>query len=88
MNRVLLTGGSGRLGRYVHTALVAQGFDVRNFDKVGCGSDVDQVQADILDRESLQSAMADRDMVIHLSLIHICRCRRYSLCRSRWSPYH
>ena len=23
-----------------------------------------------------------------LSLIHIWRCRRYSLCRSRWSPYH
>ena len=23
-----------------------------------------------------------------LSLIHILRCRRYSLCRSRWSPYH
>ena len=23
-----------------------------------------------------------------LSLIHICRCRRYSLGRSRWSPYH
>ena len=22
------------------------------------------------------------------SLIHICRCRSYSLCRSRWSPYH
>ena len=26
--------------------------------------------------------------VSYLSLIHICRCRRYSLCRSRWSPYH
>ena len=25
---------------------------------------------------------------IELSLIHIWRCRRYSLCRSRWSPYH
>ena len=25
---------------------------------------------------------------LDLSLIHICRCRRYSLCRSRWSPYH
>ena len=25
---------------------------------------------------------------IFLSLIHIWRCRRYSLCRSRWSPYH
>eukprot|EP00826_Nyctotherus_ovalis_P039715 TRINITY_DN3837_c0_g1_i15.p1 TRINITY_DN3837_c0_g1~~TRINITY_DN3837_c0_g1_i15.p1 ORF type:complete len:212 (+),score=43.19 TRINITY_DN3837_c0_g1_i15:271-906(+) len=24
----------------------------------------------------------------HLSLIHICRCRRYAVCRSRWSPYH
>ena len=23
-----------------------------------------------------------------MSLIHICRCRRYSLCRYRWSPYH
>lgn len=69
MNRVLLTGGSGRLGRYVHTALVAQGFDVRNFDKVGCGSDVDQIQADILDRESLQSAMVDRDLVIHLAAL-------------------
>ena len=26
--------------------------------------------------------------VLELSLIHIRRCRRYSLCRSRWSPYH
>eukprot|EP00826_Nyctotherus_ovalis_P036747 TRINITY_DN3284_c0_g1_i8.p2 TRINITY_DN3284_c0_g1~~TRINITY_DN3284_c0_g1_i8.p2 ORF type:complete len:132 (-),score=30.78 TRINITY_DN3284_c0_g1_i8:20-415(-) len=24
----------------------------------------------------------------HLSLIHICRCRRIERCRSRWSPYH
>ena len=26
--------------------------------------------------------------ILYLSLIHIWRCRRYSLCRSRWSPYH
>eukprot|EP00826_Nyctotherus_ovalis_P029818 TRINITY_DN23654_c0_g1_i1.p2 TRINITY_DN23654_c0_g1~~TRINITY_DN23654_c0_g1_i1.p2 ORF type:complete len:143 (-),score=47.23 TRINITY_DN23654_c0_g1_i1:8-436(-) len=26
--------------------------------------------------------------VYTLSLIHICRCRRYAVCRSRWSPYH
>eukprot|EP00826_Nyctotherus_ovalis_P031301 TRINITY_DN2499_c0_g1_i5.p1 TRINITY_DN2499_c0_g1~~TRINITY_DN2499_c0_g1_i5.p1 ORF type:complete len:232 (-),score=32.64 TRINITY_DN2499_c0_g1_i5:39-734(-) len=26
--------------------------------------------------------------VLTLSLIHICRCRRYAVCRSRWSPYH
>ena len=24
----------------------------------------------------------------HLSLIHISRCRRYEVCRSRWSPKH
>ena len=23
-----------------------------------------------------------------LSLIHNLRCRRYAVCRSRWSPYH
>eukprot|EP00826_Nyctotherus_ovalis_P034349 TRINITY_DN2844_c0_g2_i4.p3 TRINITY_DN2844_c0_g2~~TRINITY_DN2844_c0_g2_i4.p3 ORF type:complete len:217 (+),score=65.46 TRINITY_DN2844_c0_g2_i4:468-1118(+) len=29
-----------------------------------------------------------RENGISLSLIHICRCRRYAVCRSRWSPYH
>eukprot|EP00826_Nyctotherus_ovalis_P028475 TRINITY_DN22497_c0_g1_i2.p1 TRINITY_DN22497_c0_g1~~TRINITY_DN22497_c0_g1_i2.p1 ORF type:complete len:355 (-),score=79.66 TRINITY_DN22497_c0_g1_i2:8-1072(-) len=29
-----------------------------------------------------------RSNTIGLSLIHICRCRRYAVCRSRWSPYH
>ena len=28
------------------------------------------------------------DTIIYLSLIHIWRCRRSTLCRSRWSPYH
>ena len=27
-------------------------------------------------------------LYIYLSLIHIWRCRRSTLCRSRWSPYH
>eukprot|EP00826_Nyctotherus_ovalis_P046937 TRINITY_DN5344_c0_g1_i6.p1 TRINITY_DN5344_c0_g1~~TRINITY_DN5344_c0_g1_i6.p1 ORF type:complete len:241 (+),score=7.44 TRINITY_DN5344_c0_g1_i6:543-1265(+) len=29
-----------------------------------------------------------RESELLLSLIHICRCRRSTLCRSRWSPYH
>eukprot|EP00826_Nyctotherus_ovalis_P028993 TRINITY_DN2285_c0_g1_i21.p1 TRINITY_DN2285_c0_g1~~TRINITY_DN2285_c0_g1_i21.p1 ORF type:complete len:170 (-),score=6.43 TRINITY_DN2285_c0_g1_i21:22-531(-) len=29
-----------------------------------------------------------RSDYLELSLIHICRCRRYAVCRSRWSPYH
>ena len=28
------------------------------------------------------------DDCLYLSLIHIWRCRRSTLCRSRWSPYH
>ena len=28
------------------------------------------------------------DVISNLSLIHIWRCRRSTLCRSRWSPYH
>ena len=27
-------------------------------------------------------------LIVILSLIHIWRCRRSTLCRSRWSPYH
>eukprot|EP00826_Nyctotherus_ovalis_P003969 TRINITY_DN10823_c0_g1_i2.p1 TRINITY_DN10823_c0_g1~~TRINITY_DN10823_c0_g1_i2.p1 ORF type:complete len:214 (-),score=25.25 TRINITY_DN10823_c0_g1_i2:11-652(-) len=30
----------------------------------------------------------EQRMNYRLSLIHICRCRRYAVCRSRWSPYH
>ena len=29
-----------------------------------------------------------KQCVQNLSLIHIWRCRRSTLCRSRWSPYH
>eukprot|EP00826_Nyctotherus_ovalis_P032090 TRINITY_DN25911_c0_g2_i2.p1 TRINITY_DN25911_c0_g2~~TRINITY_DN25911_c0_g2_i2.p1 ORF type:complete len:348 (+),score=102.56 TRINITY_DN25911_c0_g2_i2:123-1166(+) len=32
--------------------------------------------------------MKIEDIVIKLSLIHICRCRRIERCRSRWAPYH
>ena len=30
----------------------------------------------------------NRTAIEYLSLIHIWRCRRSTLCRSRWSPYH
>ena len=29
-----------------------------------------------------------QSLKVELSLIHIWRCRRSTLCRSRWSPYH
>ena len=33
-------------------------------------------------------AFSSKCSCIDLSLIHIWRCRRSTLCRSRWSPYH
>eukprot|EP00826_Nyctotherus_ovalis_P037617 TRINITY_DN3442_c0_g2_i9.p1 TRINITY_DN3442_c0_g2~~TRINITY_DN3442_c0_g2_i9.p1 ORF type:complete len:284 (+),score=12.12 TRINITY_DN3442_c0_g2_i9:113-964(+) len=40
--------------------------------------------------QSLHRVFNKKKVVIlqKLSLIHICRCRRYAVCRSRWSPYH
>ena len=35
-----------------------------------------------------QVASVGRTIGFILSLIHICRCRRSTLCRSRWSQYH
>ena len=32
--------------------------------------------------------VAQCPLCVELSLIHIWRCRRSTLCRSRWSPYH
>ena len=37
---------------------------------------------------TLYPRLARQSQVATLSLIHICRCRRSTLCRSRWSPYH
>eukprot|EP00826_Nyctotherus_ovalis_P026959 TRINITY_DN21013_c0_g1_i1.p1 TRINITY_DN21013_c0_g1~~TRINITY_DN21013_c0_g1_i1.p1 ORF type:complete len:134 (-),score=12.77 TRINITY_DN21013_c0_g1_i1:29-430(-) len=36
----------------------------------------------------ISSVIKNHREPIDLSLIHICRCRRYAVCRSRWSPYH
>ena len=35
-----------------------------------------------------QQVSFQKAQLLHLSLIHIWRCRRYAVCRSRWSPYH
>ena len=38
--------------------------------------------------DGIAMANAKSAPMLELSLIHICRCRRSTLCRSRWSPYH
>ena len=41
-----------------------------------------------LDRRSFEVRIIEPGEHKYLSLIHIWRCRRSTLCRSRWSPYH
>eukprot|EP00826_Nyctotherus_ovalis_P003833 TRINITY_DN10791_c0_g2_i2.p2 TRINITY_DN10791_c0_g2~~TRINITY_DN10791_c0_g2_i2.p2 ORF type:complete len:124 (-),score=0.40 TRINITY_DN10791_c0_g2_i2:19-390(-) len=53
-----------------------------------------EIEKTIPERANLSIKERSRDSHILLethvllSLIHICRCRRYAVCRSRWSPYH
>ena len=50
--------------------------------EVGQDTDTPDAAADRAGAEALA------DILLGLSLIHIRRCRRSTLCRSRWSPYH
>ena len=39
-------------------------------------------------QHSVRAVLSGEAQIMHLSLIHIWRCRRRRECRSRWSPYH
>ena len=60
--------------------LAAQQSAKDNWDKVLRA----QAEMENLKRRSAK----DIESAHKLSLIHIWRCRRSTLCRSRWSPYH
>eukprot|EP00826_Nyctotherus_ovalis_P042792 TRINITY_DN4456_c0_g2_i4.p1 TRINITY_DN4456_c0_g2~~TRINITY_DN4456_c0_g2_i4.p1 ORF type:complete len:296 (+),score=75.74 TRINITY_DN4456_c0_g2_i4:346-1233(+) len=45
-------------------------------------------EEDKKEHENELDKLRDKPKKLDLSLIHICRCRRYAVCRSRWSPYH
>eukprot|EP00826_Nyctotherus_ovalis_P055470 TRINITY_DN7364_c0_g1_i17.p1 TRINITY_DN7364_c0_g1~~TRINITY_DN7364_c0_g1_i17.p1 ORF type:complete len:218 (+),score=45.46 TRINITY_DN7364_c0_g1_i17:603-1256(+) len=61
-------------------AKVKKGLD-QSFENETANKSIEQqIKSEILLRHSSSH--------ITLSLIHICRCRRYAVCRSRWSPYH
>ena len=69
---------------YKHT-FIALVFDDLIWDEF-CFSFMLQVMGRILGSSPIKNLL--NYSVVNLSLIHIWRCRRYSLCRSRWSPYH
>jgi uronate dehydrogenase len=65
---VLITGGAGRIGRYLRSGLPAFGWSLRSMDKQE-GQGDDFVQGDILDPEVLAAAMAGAAAVVHLAAV-------------------
>jgi len=67
-DRVLCTGGSGRLGSYVVDALIGK-CDLTVLDLKPPRQDVRHVDIDITDFESMKRILSDQDAVVHLAAI-------------------
>ncbi len=68
--RVVVTGGSGKAGRWVVRALRERGHDVLNVDVVHDGSDFGLcVLADLADAGQARDVVAGSDAVVHLAAI-------------------
>jgi uncharacterized protein YbjT (DUF2867 family) len=68
--RVLVTGGSGRLGRVLVPLLSAAGHSVRILSRVqraGSGRQLSQVVGDLTTGAGLAEAVADIDVIVHLA---------------------
>jgi nucleoside-diphosphate-sugar epimerase len=71
--RVLVTGASGFLGRYVVTEAVRAGHQVRALVRAGSTvpghwpAEVEVVRGDVVDAASLRTAVRDQDAVVHLA---------------------
>jgi nucleoside-diphosphate-sugar epimerase len=73
-DRVIVTGGAGRLGRSVVSALAEAGYEVVSIDRTtAAGLPAQQREADLLDAAATRSAFADLapDAVIHLAAIAV-----------------
>lgn len=65
--RVLVTGGSGRVGAYVVDALVKGGHGVTVFDRNPPKSKVPFIQGTIMDLSAIEKAVKGVDVVVHLA---------------------
>ncbi len=77
MSRIVVTGGSGRLGRSLVAGLAASGHDLVSMDRAVSTSDelanVEQVAVDLTDADAALGALvrAQADAVVHLAAIAV-----------------
>ncbi len=78
--KAFVTGGNGFLGRHLINELVKRDIDVVSYDLLkpldsdiekfaGCKSNIEYIKGDILDKESLTSAMNGCDIVFHTAAV-------------------
>lgn len=66
-DRVIVTGGSGRVGRYVVDELVRAGHGVTVFDLTPPKADVPFIKGDIMDLPALEAALKGANALVHLA---------------------
>ncbi len=64
--RVVVTGGSGRIGAQVRPALAAAGHHVESLDLLPAADGVPTAIADVMDIAALRRAFAGADAIVHL----------------------
>ena len=67
MSKVLITGSSGGVGKAIAQELIRGGHEVHGFDRLETPDIEHSIVGDILDREVVLDAAADKDVVIHLA---------------------
>ena len=70
IERVLVTGASGRVGRHVVDALAGER-EVTVFDLVPPAQDVPFIEGDVLHLDAVRKAMEGQDAVIHLAAVDL-----------------
>lgn len=66
IKRIIVTGGSGFLGRHLLRALVKEGYQVKNID-LRVNPEFETVVADVRDKEKMLAEIKDADLVFHLA---------------------
>ncbi len=79
LKRILVTGGSGFIGSHLCKLLVNEGYNIRIFDNLFRGKttnigsikdNIEFIQGDITNKNSVENILEDIDTVIHLAAIN------------------